>query len=72
MEKPVQVHHSPNDPNNAKIQRVDLGDLPLETATTAQGYLRWEKGAAIVFVGNVSSNVPLTLAVCSHTSAVAF
>jgi hypothetical protein len=54
------------------MQRVDLGDLPLEIATTTQGYLRWEKAATIVFVGNVSSDLPLTLAVCSHLSVVAF
>ena len=56
----------------AKIQRVDLGDLPLEIATTAQGCLRWEKAATIVLVGNVSSEVPATLAVCSQPSVAAF
>ena len=58
--------------SGAKIQRVDLGDLPPGIATTAQGCLRWEKAATIVFVGSVSSEVPATLAVCSQTSMVAF
>ncbi len=71
-EEPVIVHHNADAVDGTKIQRVDLGNLPLEIATTAQGYLRWEKAATIVFVGNVSSDVPVTLAVCSHPSVVAF
>ncbi|KAH9072843.1 Gryzun, putative trafficking through golgi-domain-containing protein [Lactarius deliciosus] len=62
-EEPVIVHHNADAVDGAKIQRVDLGDLPLEIATTAQGFLSWEKAATIVFVGNVSSDVPVILAI---------
>ncbi|KAF8271123.1 Foie gras liver health family 1-domain-containing protein [Lactarius quietus] len=62
-EEPVIVHHNADAVDGAKIQCVDLGDLSLEIATTAQGCLRWEKAATIVFVGSVSSEVPATLAV---------
>ncbi|KAI9441462.1 Foie gras liver health family 1-domain-containing protein [Lactarius indigo] len=62
-EEPVIVYHNADAVDGAKIQRVDLGDLPLEIATTVQGYLRWEKAATIVFVGNVSSDVPVILAI---------
>jgi hypothetical protein len=66
------VHHNADAVDGATIQRVDLGDLPLGIATTAQGCLRWEQAATIVFVGNVASEVPATLAVCSQSSVVAF
>ncbi|KAN0130166.1 Gryzun, putative trafficking through Golgi domain containing protein [Lactarius tabidus] len=62
-EEPVVVHHNADAVGGATIQRVDLGDLPLGIATTAQGCLRWEQAATIVFVGNVSSEVPATLAI---------
>lgn len=71
-EEPIIVHHSADAVDGAKIRRVDLGDLPLAIATTAQGYLRWEKAATIVFVGKVSSDSPVTLAVCLRLSVVAF
>ena len=66
------MHHNADAVDGAKIQCVDLGDLPLEIATTTQGCLRWEKAATIVFVGNVSSEVATTLAVCLQPSVAAF
>ncbi|KAI9511510.1 Gryzun, putative trafficking through golgi-domain-containing protein [Russula earlei] len=62
-EEPVLVHHKPDASSTARIQRVDLGDLPLEVASESEGYLRWEKGGTILFAGTVSSDVPLTLTV---------
>ena len=66
-EEPVMVRHNPGLATSAKVQRVDLGDFPLEVATEYQGYLRWEKSAMIMFAGTVSSDVPMTLAVRSHS-----
>lgn len=68
LEEPVIVHHNVDAAASGKVQRVDLGNLPLEIATGCQGYLRWEKSATIVFAGTVSSDVPITLTVCSHSS----
>ena len=65
-EEPVVVHHNEDASSDAKIQRVDIGDLPLEIASESEGHLRWEKGATILFAGTVLSDVPLTLTVCSH------
>lgn len=65
-EEPVVVHHNKDGMSAAKIQRVDLGDLSLEIAAESDGYLRWEKGATILFAGTVSSDVPLTLTVGLH------
>jgi hypothetical protein len=62
-EEPVVVHHNKDATSTAKIQRVDLGDLSLEIAGESEGYLRWEKGATILFAGTVSSDVPLTVTV---------
>lgn len=64
-ERPVIVHHNAST-SASKFQRVALGDLPLEIAAEREGCLRWEKGATILFVGTVSSDVPLTLTVCSY------
>lgn len=64
--EPVVVHHSADAVSATKIQRVNLGDLPLEVAAEAEGCLRWEKGATILFVGTVFSDKPQTLTVCSH------
>jgi trafficking protein particle complex subunit 11 len=66
-EEPVIVYHNAGVPASAKVQRVDLGDLPLNVAMECQGYLRWDKSAMIVFAGTVSSDVPITLAVRSHS-----
>jgi trafficking protein particle complex subunit 11 len=66
-EEPIMVHHNANLATSAKVQRVDLGDLSLKAATEYQGYLRWEKNAMIMFAGTVSSDVPITLAVRSHS-----
>ena len=57
------VNHTKDATSTAKIQRVDLGDLSLEIAGESEGYLRWEKGATILFAGTVSSDVPLTVTV---------
>ena len=65
-EEPVVVHHDPSAKSAAEFQRVDLGDLPLEISAEREGCLKWEKGATILFVGTVSSDVPLTMTVCSH------
>lgn len=65
-EEPVVVHHIKDATSAATIQRVDLGDLSLEIAAESEGYLRWEKGATILFAGTVSSDVPLTLTVGLH------
>jgi hypothetical protein len=65
-EGPVVVHHNEVLASTAKIQRVDLGDLPLKITGEKEGYLRWKKGATILFAGTVSSDVPLTLTVGSH------
>jgi hypothetical protein len=65
-EQPIIVHHNASSTSASKFQRVDLGDLPLEIAAEREGYLRWEKGATILFVGTVSSDVPLTMTVCSY------
>lgn len=65
-EEPVVVYHIKDATPAAKIQRVDLGDLSPEIAAESEGYLRWEKGATILFAGTVSSDVPLTLTVSLH------
>jgi trafficking protein particle complex subunit 11 len=65
-EEPVIVHHDPSATSAAIFQRVDLGDLPLEISVEREGCLKWEKGATIMFVGTVASDVPLTMTVCSH------
>jgi trafficking protein particle complex subunit 11 len=65
-EEPIIVHHTASDTSASKFQRVDLGDLPPEIAVEREGCLRWEKGATILFVGTVSSNVPLTMTVCPY------
>jgi hypothetical protein len=57
------VHHRAGAAPTGKIERVDLGDLPLENASESEAYLRWEKGSTTVFVGTVSSDVPLALTV---------
>jgi hypothetical protein len=57
------VHHKADAASTGKIERVDLGDLPLENTSESEAYLRWEKGSTIVFVGTVSSDVPLALTV---------
>ena len=64
-EQPIIVHHNASAKSASKFQRVDLGDVPLEIAAEREGCLRWEKGATILFVGTVSSDVPLTMTVCS-------
>ena len=69
-EQPIIVHHNASATSAAKFQRVDLGDLPLEIAGEHEGYLRWEKGATIMFVGTVSSDVPLTMTVCSYRQQI--
>ncbi|KAI0002431.1 Gryzun, putative trafficking through golgi-domain-containing protein [Russula compacta] len=61
--EPVIVHHSADGVSTAKIQRVNLGDLPLEVAAETEGCLRWEKGATILFVGTVLSDKPRTLTI---------
>jgi trafficking protein particle complex subunit 11 len=66
-EEPVIVYHNLDLAANTKVQRVDLGDLPPEIAVECQGHLQWEKSATIVFAGTVSSDVPITLTVCSHS-----
>jgi hypothetical protein len=63
-EEPVIVYHVSSATSAANFQRVDLGDLPLEISAEREGYLKWEKGATILFVGTVSSDVPLTMTVC--------
>ena len=72
IEEPVLVHHTADALDGDISQRVDLGNLPFEIAKTVQGCLSWEKDATIVFVGNVASKVPTTLAVCSQPSVMAF
>ena len=59
------MYHNLDAASTSKIQRIDLGDLPPEVAAESEGCLRWEKGATILFSGTVSSDVPLTLSVCS-------
>jgi len=65
-EGPVVVRHNEDLSSTAKIQRVDLGNLPLEIAAESEAYLRWNKGVTMLFTGTVSSDVPLTLTVGSH------
>lgn len=65
-EEPVIVYHDRSATSGAEFQRVDLGDLPLEISAERVGCLKWEKGATILFAGTVSSDVPLTMTVCSH------
>lgn len=69
-EQPIIVHHDASTKSASKFQRVDLGDLPLEIGAEREGCLRWEKGAMILFVGTVSSNVPLTMTVCPYRQQV--
>jgi len=64
--EPVTVNHNASTTSASKFQRVDLDDLPLEIAAECEGCLRWEKGATILFVGTVSSDVPQTMTVCSY------
>ena len=58
--------YHPSATSAANFQRVDLGDLPLGISVEREGCLKWEKGATILFVGTVASDVPLTMTVCSH------
>jgi trafficking protein particle complex subunit 11 len=69
-EQPIVVHHNASAMAASKFQRVDLGDLPLEIAAEREGCLRWEKDATILFVGTVSSDVPLTMTVCSYRQQI--
>jgi hypothetical protein len=69
-EQPIIVHHNASATSASKFQRVDLGDLPLEIAIERGGCLRWEKDATILFVGTVSSDVPLTMTVCSYCQQI--
>ena len=67
------VNHTKDATSTAKIQRVDLGDLSLEIAEETDGYLRWGKGAMILFASTVSSDVPLIVTVgMYHTTRVLF
>jgi len=69
-EQPIIVHHNVSATSASKFQRVDLGDVPLEIAAEREGCLRWEKGATILFVGTVSSDVPLKVTVCSYRQQI--
>ncbi|KAI0300474.1 Gryzun, putative trafficking through golgi-domain-containing protein [Multifurca ochricompacta] len=62
-EEPVVVHHDADAVVSGKVQRVDFGDLNPGIGAQAKGCLRWGKGGTIVFVGTVSSDVPMTLAI---------
>jgi len=62
-EEPLMVYHKTDAASTGKVERVDLGDLSLENISESEAYLRWEKGSTIVFVGTVSSDVPLALTV---------
>ena len=57
------MHHNTSAESASILLRVDLGDLQLEIAAEREGCLRWEKGATILFVNTVSSDVPLTMTV---------
>ena len=49
---------------------ISAGDLPLEIAAGREGCLIWEKGATILFVGTVSSDVRLVMTVCSYRQQI--